>query len=52
MNIADLEALKGKMAKEARKWVSYLGPLPAEEAEKELTRKLLETWLEGHQAPR
>jgi len=53
MNILELSELKTRLEKEARKWVGYLESVPTkEEKEKELTRKLMETWLEGHQAPK
>ena len=47
MNVDELVTLKSRMNQEARKWVAYLRPLPIEEAERELTRKLVETFLEG-----
>jgi hypothetical protein len=47
MTIEELERLKEQMDREARKWVAYLESTPPELREKELSRKLLETWLEG-----
>ena len=51
MQIAELEKLKIECTREANKWVPYLASLPSDDDRvKELTRKLLETWLEGHLA--
>jgi len=49
MQIAELEKLKLECDREAKKWVTYLASLSNDnERVTELTRKLLETWLEGH----
>ena len=49
MDIAALIELKTKLGKEADKWWPYLVSVKTpEERMKELQRKLLETWLEGH----
>ena len=51
MDIAQLEKLDERMAREARKWIGYLETVSArEEREKELKRKLIETYLEGRQS--
>ena len=48
MTIVEIEALKEKMSREARKWIGYLETVPDRETkEKELTRKLMETYLEA-----
>lgn len=48
MNINELAKLDERMAKEARKWISYLETCSSkEEKETELKRKLIETYLEG-----
>lgn len=48
MTIDKLAKLKDAMDKEAHKWVSYLDTLPKRaDRERELSRKLLETFLEG-----
>lgn len=53
MNIVELEKLKDRQEREARKWVGYLETVPdRKEREKELTRKLTEVWLEGRASGR
>lgn len=50
MTVNELMEMKVRMERTARKWIAYLEPLRTEEAEKELTRLLCETYLEGRQA--
>ena len=48
MTIEQMEKMKEVMAREAKKWVTYLESLPTnEERIKELTRKFLEVALEA-----
>ena len=49
MKIEEIATLQEEMVREARKWIGYLETVQTkEEREKELTRKLMETWLEGY----
>jgi hypothetical protein len=53
MNFEQLTEMKSKQEREAKKWIAYLESLPTKEGrEKELTRKLMETFLEGSRATR
>ena len=50
MNIEQIAKLDERMAREARKWIGYLETVASrEEREKELKRKLVETYLEAAQ---